>query len=164
MTERCLISMKNKKWILFLYLLLNLLWLAFIFGHSLESIAESKENSLEVGGILNAFLEVLSIPIALSDHVVRKTAHFVEFFLLGTLYFGWIPLLEKNIRRSAVYVLFGGLMTAVCDEYLQYFSERGSLVTDVVLDFSAVVASFLFWSAVLTLLRRRRKNAQRKEK
>ncbi len=153
--------MKKQRFVFCLYLIVNLLWLAFIFGHSMQSLETTQQSSLDVGSVLNALLEALSIPLELTDHMVRKTAHFVEFFLLGTLYFGWVPLLKRPLRPSVVPILFGGLLSAVCDEYIQFFAGRGSQVTDVVLDFSAVVTAVLLWTASVWL-RKKRKGKQAK--
>ena len=53
--------------------------------------------------------------------------------------------------------LFAGLAAAVTDETIQIFSQRGSRVADVVLDFSGAVAGALVIALIALLHRRRRK-------
>ena len=69
---------------------------------------------------------------------VRKAAHFIEFAALG----GCIGLFTDGVTRRfwqswAVFMpLFVILLTGVVDEFIQSFSDRTSMVKDVLLDFS----------------------------
>lgn len=68
-------------------------------------------------------------------YLIRKGAHFFEYFLLAVL-IGWVGS-YYHIRRIdvIVYALFGVLLCAVGDEFIQSFVGRTSSVRDVVLDF-----------------------------
>ena len=51
---------------------------------------------------------------------------------------------EHHIRTATGYILFLALFAAVLDEYIQSFSPgRGSMVKDVLLDFSGVFCAWL---------------------
>ena len=69
----------------------------------------------------------------------------VEFFVLGVFVCGFTinlgVMLEKRLVSLPMLIV---LLVAVGDEFIQYFTERGSQVTDVVLDFSGALAGLLF--------------------
>ena len=80
---------------------------------------------------------------------VRKMAHFTAFAVLGVLaqlayrhLFGLRPQCVAN-------VLFTGLLVAVTDEFIQSFTGRGPMVSDVVLDFSGCVFGVLLCGVCL---------------
>lgn len=72
--------------------------------------------------------------------VVRKTAHFTEYFILsGLLTVTYSAFTNKKYNYS--FILLMGVMTALSDEFLQGFIEgRSSEVRDVLIDFSGVAA------------------------
>ena len=167
-------------------LVLACLMLAFIWGHSLMSVEQSGAESLRVVELLKSLVSrvcgLLGIGGAvevvwITDHLVRKTAHFVEFAVLGGL-FGLVTSAgaktgepgagsgtcgepgagavrdgsERCGARGAgavraICACLLGLLAAFLDETLQLFSGRGSMVADVWLDFAGVV----FGVAVITL-------------
>jgi len=70
--------------------------------------------------------------------------------------------LRKVTLQSIFNCLFAGLAVAIVDETIQIFSARGSQVSDVLLDFSGVVAGVvitLFFYAVIVRSRKKRKTA-----
>ena len=83
--------MKKGKMVL---LVLVGLMLAFIWGHSLMSVEQSGAESLQIvemlKGVFSRVCGLLGIggaveAVWITDHLVRKTAHFVEFAVLGGL-------------------------------------------------------------------------------
>ena len=161
--------MKKGKTVL---LVLVALMLAFIWGHSLMSVEQSGAESLQIvemlKGVFSRVCGLLGIggaveAVWITDHLVRKTAHFVEFAVLG----GLLCLVckvcmvtggESGVGKSgdksggksggeptksgvvrAVCACLLGLLAAFLDETLQLFSGRGSMVADVWLDFAGVV-------------------------
>ena len=133
--------MKNKKlWILCLLVLAQT---AFIWCNSMASVEDSGAFS---GGIM-LFIKNFIDPGDRLDpeffhHIIRKTAHFTEFFLLGMLY----TFVRRQIhfpKRASFALLapFAGLFTAVCDEWIQSYTGRGSSVRDVMLDFAGVLCA-----------------------
>lgn len=120
------------------WVILTLLWIGFIFSRSRQSADVSSEESASVLEFARRFVPFLSM------RAVRKIAHFTEFLLLGVLlHFSFRSL---QIRSSAL-LLGTGLLVAAADELLQLFSPgRSCQVTDVLLDFSGVVVSVLFFA------------------
>ena len=107
-----------------------------------------REESAAISQGLTAWLRSIGVPIR-DDHLLRKLAHFGEFCLLGcelTLLF-WLRsgLSFQNLSNAA----FCALLTAVTDESIQFFSGRGSMVMDVVLDFSGALTGILLTGLLL---------------
>ena len=152
------------------------LMLAFIWGHSLMSVEQSGAESLQIvemlKGVFSRVCGLLGIggaveAVWITDHLVRKTAHFVEFAVLGGLLClvckvcmvtggesGGKSVGESGVGEPggksggestksgvarAVCACLLGLLAAFLDETLQLFSGRGSMVADVWLDFAGVV-------------------------
>ena len=135
----------QKKWLLFGLLILQT---AFIFGNSMVSAQDSGALS---GGIMLLLRKILDpsgrLDPELLHYVIRKLAHFSEFFLLSCLYLLLCRQLSEAYRtRCTLLAPFAGLLTAVIDEFIQSFSGRGSLVSDVLIDICGVMtAVLLFW-------------------
>ncbi len=139
--------MKHKKcWIAVVSVLL-VLTLAFIWCNSMESIPESQAKSLDLVAILKPILEPIIGEGKVTDHFVRKTAHFCEFALLGAELRLLFLLLGFGTVQGHMNTLFAALAAGVTDETIQYFYDRGSMVLDVVLDFCGA-----FFGALVLLL------------
>ena len=118
------------------FTVLTVLWLIVIWGHSLMPAAVSKEES---GGLLALLIGWFPW---LTDHIIRKVAHFIEYAALGTLLFGAV----HGGKRSRSFPPLVGLLTAMADESIQLFSEgRSGQVTDVWLDFAGFL---LLWGGL----------------
>lgn len=132
--------MKKRFLTIFLTILI-ILTLAFIFKNSMESVAQSQEKSTAVMERISFLLENIVGKGNVTDHLVRKLAHFIEFSVLGaelaalSFLYHWRL---KSLCLSIVLPLFGGLLAALTDETIQIVSARGSQVQDVWLDFSGV--------------------------
>lgn len=116
-------------------------WLCVIWGHSLQPAVVSSGESGFFLRLLNSLL-----PVELSEFIVRKTAHFTEYVILGIFLSmelsGWV----KNVVKAEVYPLFAGLLVAMCDETIQFFVEgRSCEVRDVWIDFTGI-----FFATVIT--------------
>ena len=128
----------KKRWIL---VAVSILWGLFIFSQSLND----GETSGAVSGSITAFLlQIFPIGEELLHTLIRKTAHFAEYFVLGTLLsctfrsFGLFP------RRWDFSVLFLGCFWAVLDEFLQTFGPgRAGMVADVLIDSAGVLCGTL---------------------
>ena len=126
---------------------LLVLTLAFIWRNSTESIPESQAKSLDLVAILKPILEPIIGEGKVTDHFVRKTAHFCEFALLGAELRLLFLLLGFGTVQGHMNTLFAALAAGVTDETIQYFYDRGSMVLDVVLDFCGA-----FFGALVLLL------------
>lgn len=68
--------------------------------------------------------------------LIRKLAHFIEYFILAILVFLLLRDSTVKTKDIVIYTLFFVLCIAVIDEFIQSFVGRGSNVRDVVIDFS----------------------------
>lgn len=134
------------------------LYIGFIWFHSSMNAEASAAESAGVLGFITGFLKSIGISAELTDHIIRKSAHFVEFALLGFLTFWCSRRLKKKILANLMPVGFVCLATGVIDEYVQLFSAgRSSEVADVLLDFAGSVTgvlSFLLIMAIAALFRK----------
>ncbi len=136
---------------------LTVLMLLFIFGMSAFNGDESSELS---GGLLeyiNSVLSLLGLGDILTEHILRKTAHYTEYFILGGLFVLDGLSYIGNFRKSIKFTLSAGLITACLDEFSQSFSEgRTPGVTDVIIDFSGILSAALIGCAVYIALKKKR--------
>lgn len=134
----------------YFYLLLAILLACCIFFNSYLSLAESGKLSAWVAQLLYQLAEL--IDFSLSDnleHQVRKLAHFLEFACLALLWCKTFSSFHVSNRTATGYILFICLLTAVVDEYIQFFSPgRGSAVSDVLLDFSGAFCAWLWYRII----------------
>lgn len=115
-------------------------YIVFILSNSLKPASVSGPDSQGIVDIINNFFKSINADINLTNHVLRKTAHFAEFFLLGVITSSTFRVFTKKPYKNLFTILFIGLATAVADETVQLFAEgRGSQVSDVLLDFSGVL-------------------------
>ena len=129
---------------------LSVMAVGLIFYHSSLNAAESSEQSGALLEVINAFLRSIGAGIELSEHFIRKTAHFVEYFMLGLLLNGTWHAYTGNRRQTPVYASACGLAVAVCDELIQLTSAgRSCEAADMALDFSAVVCASLVMTLIL---------------
>ena len=137
---------KNQKARLRLLLRLVLIaTLCFIWSNSMVG----KEGSASLSRTVTAWLNGIGIPV--TEHFVRKAAHFCEFGLLGCelMLLFW---LRSGVRfQNLCNAAFAALLSAVTDETIQIFSGRGSQVQDVVLDFSGALTGILLVSLIMII-------------
>lgn len=76
-------------------------------------------------------------------YIVRKSAHFFEYAVLGGLAFWMFSGFKLTFWNQVIYTLFMSLSVAVTDEYLQSFVARTSSVSDVLIDFSGGMTGVL---------------------
>lgn len=153
------VVMKKKETVRAVLTVLIVLTLIFIFRNSTDSREESSALSLYVKELVGPILEVFVGKGNVTEHLVRKLAHFTEFFVLGAE-FSFLLINEKKVGTAGVsLILLAGLVSALSDETVQLFFERGSSVKDVWLDFggycTAVALILLIFFADLRLRNRR---------
>lgn len=131
---------------------ITILFVLFIFHNSMYSGPQSGSQSRYVMNLLNHLLNVLGSPMILSEHLVRKAAHFAEYFVLGILVLITARSYRKTIRDLVFVDMFFLLLVPVIDEFIQlYTPQRGSSVLDVLLDFSGGMAGMLLFSVIFRL-------------
>ena len=119
---------------------LIILVLAFIWGNSLLPPEASWAVSEAVKSLLLALFPLGGGAggegTGLLGFLVRKGAHFTEFALLGAL----LAARQRGLQGEKALPLLGGLLAALTDESIQYFTGRTSSVLDVWLDFAGAAA------------------------
>lgn len=116
--------------------------LCFIWGNSLNSRAESTQKS----SFIVRFLEQYFGEGNVSEHLIRKIAHFLEFSALG---FELMGLFNRYLLA-----ITHGLFVALTDETIQYFTGRSAEVKDVLLDFSGCIFGAFCMVLLLLIIRK----------
>lgn len=129
--------------------------ITFIFINSSLDAEMSTVHSTGVREFINCVLSALNIGIVLSENFVRKCAHFVEYFVLGTLLYYTVKSFILKPDKRIMTAPCVGLVVAVIDECIQLFSVgRSAQATDVLLDFSAVVFATIIWISVSLFIKK----------
>ena len=128
----------------------------FIFLNSLMPAEVSSENSQSIYDFLLKFFGFIPF---FTHTFLRKTAHFVEYALLGFLAFLSVGVFFKG-RKLAIPALFAfGLGIAAFDETLQIFSPgRVCSVRDCFIDLMGFIFGLLL-SFLFQVLKNRRRRA-----
>lgn len=127
-----------------IYMCMTFLWIFVIFSFSLQSGEESGQLS---GGIVSWIVETFSLTkfMDIDDihFLVRKTAHFTEYFILGVMTL--LTLLQTKFPKKGIVGLFFCIMIASLDETIQLFvGGRAGQLMDVVLDSTGSLCGILF--------------------
>ena len=141
---------KNKKAITILSICIAAT-LAFIWIHSCMGQEESSQESGFIYDLLCPFFELFVGKGNVTEHFIRKLAHFTEFFGLGLE----LKLLMKLVLLDTPYILRMinawtlGTMCALIDETIQIFSGRGPAIADVWLDSAGCLTGVLLMSLII---------------
>ena len=79
---------------------------------------------------------------------IRKSAHFIEYFILASLFSRWLKTKSLKWIEMIIYPLFFVLVIAVGDEFIQSFVGRGSNVRDVLIDFSGGILAVIILQGI----------------
>lgn len=128
-----------------IHVLLVIAVMAFIFSHSMANRAQSTSESMGVFAFLTNMLGTVGLGDGLTEHIVRKMAHFSEFAALG--FFAAIVMRDIRVVRLpyVLNVFLFGILCAMTDETIQLFNDRSARVTDVWIDFCGVVCGCLIY-------------------
>ena len=131
--------------------------IVFIFSNSMAVAQVSSASSGRVLTLLQGALRRLGHPALaqrLTQHVVRKMAHFCEYLLEGFLLMLCMRVYSRHPLRHITVPMLGGVLTALTDETIQLYSPgRSSQVTDVWLDSVGVLAGILAALVLMALCR-----------
>ena len=141
--------------VVFTLALAGCIW--FIFSNSMAVAQVSSASSGRVLTLLQGALRRLGHPALaqrLTQHVVRKLAHFCEYLLEGFLLMLCMRVYSRHPLRHITVPMLGGVLTALTDETIQLYSPgRSSQVTDVWLDSVGVLAGILAALVLMALCR-----------
>ena len=138
--------------------LLLTLTLLFIWGNSILPVRQSAQESRWVLHLLRPILEPIFGPGHVTNHLIRKLAHFTEFTILGAVIHLLVQAGRKRSLQALLFSLTMGLLAAFADESIQMFSDRGDQIVDVWLDFSGVLTGVLLSGLLISLKRFLRRN------
>lgn len=156
-------------WVRF-FLAASILTAAMIFSFSAQKGTDSQSMSDtvtdQVVRIIRPDYAQLSSEKRLSLYemlstIIRKSAHFCEFALLGFNLMGFFRLWrwERPPRPSALLAWFTATLYAGSDELHQLFvNERAAAVLDVCLDSAGALTGILIAAALLAIVLRRRRS------
>ena len=139
-----------------------------IFRFSAENSEKSSQTS---NNITNTVIEITqpdyqTLPVekqqerfSITSNIVRKMAHFTEFFLLGLfaiLSFKFFELYkDRKIKLSYLYAFIFSMLYAISDEIHQGFSEgRGPAIKDVLIDSSGALLAIMIVCLIFWLISR----------
>lgn len=146
----------KKHLFIILSVIFNVSLLVFIFSRSLTPAELSAEESGTVMDLINSIF-----PLELSDHAVRKLAHFTEFCALGIITTLTVHSFCKRPFNGIFAKLFLCLAAAVTDEALQINTVgRSAEVNDVILDFFGSFIGILLTTLIILLIRIRYKKVE----
>ena len=142
--------------------------MGMIFCFSSKPAAVSEESSLGISNVILKTYETVTkvqMPVvnrvdtlSYLDHIVRKTAHFMEYAALAAAFALHFTLWEGFRRfRFFLPVILAGFYAAA-DEYHQTFiAGRSGQLSDVFLDTSGAVAGVLVFSLLVFAASRKNK-------
>lgn len=118
-------------------------WLLVIWGQSCMPATQS-------GALLTVVQRLLPW---MTDHVLRKCAHFAEYAVLGAL---TAAALRTGAHFSWPAALLPGTLAALCDETIQLFvPSRSGQIADVWLDTAGYLTGALLTLLIFRLCRKR---------
>ena len=127
--------------------------ICFIFRNSMENATVSSARSQAAMQYLNALLGRIHLG-PLSEHVIRKLAHFAEYMMEGFLLMLCLRVYTPRFVRHVSWPLLGGMTTALADETIQLGSTgRTAQVTDVWIDMGGVISGLLVALMMLLVVR-----------
>ncbi len=154
-------------------------WLGLIFGQSLRTAAASSQTSGGLAALVGQLLAALGLGnVPGLEHLLRKLAHFGEFFILGALaaltLAAFLPRQRAAASAPALlghpdigWACLAGLLAGLADETLQLTSAgRSAQVSDVWLDWAGYLcglAALAAFRCLFMLLRSKKTAAQDKE-
>ena len=125
-----------------------------IYGSSMKSPKESGDLSQSVTDAIKPILDAdNSIPDDVFEFRLRKFAHFFEFMVLSVEITVLYIILQKTppCLTHSLIIVFLIMASALLDETLQIFSQRGSAVTDVWIDSSGGITGTVLTSSLYLL-------------
>ena len=133
------------RWVLALFV-----WVAFIWGHSLMPGGVSSEESLSCVNDMRGFFGLLGVTETLTmTFIVRKTAHLLEYTVLGVIASGLLRRGWGSGRLHGRLALVVAAIVPVVDETIQLFVPgREGQVRDVCIDLLGIALGLLLARAV----------------
>lgn len=126
--------MSRKKLQKFLAWLALLVWMGIIFYFSHQSGDASMQLS---DGILDSFKSLFQnfLDYHTLSYIVRKIAHFTEYFILGLLIYHLVKQYRVISKTEIIWMILFCVIYAMSDEFHQVFiGGRSPMIFDVIID------------------------------
>ena len=154
-----MITEKNKSKV---FLILTILMTLTIWFNSLLPANISSTQSGFFTTMISSFLSIFNITIQADQLslIVRKSAHFAQFFLLGIFWFQYLYSVMKNQRLIHWLAILFCLLTAIIDESIQLFTDgRAFQFTDILIDLFGSIMAILAFVFTMYLIKRKGESA-----
>lgn len=134
------------------------LYTGFIFSNSLTPAVESsKQSGAALSLILTTVHSLGMNGVWITEHLIRKLAHFAEYALLGMLLWKCFQSYRLQWKTWILAQAWMTMLIPLTDETLQLFTKgRSGQISDVWLDISGMAAGSLFVIGCWYLLYRKR--------
>jgi len=150
-------AFKYSKIAFVIWLAILICWMGFILSKSLEDAEKSSASSQGVVEVIEEAIQKIEPDFEISNHFVRKLAHFVEFFILGFIFTLSYYIVLRDYKYHLCLSLLFGLLFSLIDESFQLLSfGRSAAINDVWLDFSAVITSVLIFALINLFINRKK--------
>jgi VanZ family protein len=126
------------------WLMIGILWHILIF---FQSSLPGEASASQSGFILDYIYPIISnmglgLSLEQTAFIIRKLAHFTEYFILGAIFYQVYKKYFKNKQLSLILITHG-LLTAILDETLQSFiPNRSGELRDVAIDTLGVITAY----------------------
>lgn len=130
-----------------------------ILHNSMYPIAQSNLQSGFVLRALNRFFSGKGYDLVLTQYIVRKLAHFTEYFFFGLILTAAVFIIRRNFLGAFFFELFLFLAVPVLDETIQLaYQGRNSSVVDILIDFAGCIAGVGLCRLILYIFRKVKRN------
>ncbi len=139
--------MKKNRIVKYFSILLVLFCISVIFLFSCDNAEIStKKTENFMNKIVNVSTSISHNNTFFTFGVVRKCAHFFEFFLLGFLVLNFIKYYKKLNIKIIIYCILFCIIYAISDEIHQLFvSGRSCEIKDIIIDSSGSISGIFFY-------------------
>ena len=140
-------------------IIVTLLYIGFIFGHSATPAVYSSAESSWVTEWVNGFFQAIGLAfVRFSEGFIRKAAHFGEYTGLGILFVISLSRYPFFAGKNRWRLVAAGFLAACIDESIQYFTPgRNASPADVLLDTCGVLFGVAVSAAVSRLIEKKGK-------
>ncbi len=136
-----------------------------IFCFSAKPAEDSGESSLLISRqLLSVYEDITNVSyqgleelqvLELLDHIVRKTAHFIEYMVLAAAWFLHFTIWKTELKRRVGFSILIASAYAATDEYHQTFvAGRSGQISDVVLDSCGALAGAFILLLIVIIIRK----------
>lgn len=149
----------------YLWSVLLIGYAAFVFSNSMKAAVESAQQSSRALELAQQILDGVGLGnIGITEHFIRKAAHFAEYTCMGLLIFQTVRSFQRPWTETVLCIMLLGILIPFADETIQLFVEgRSGQISDVWLDMSGVFAGTMIMVMLSGILKWHRSNGEKKK-